>query len=369
MSQGKKLVTVADAATGLLMKKAVDEKRWNTIKEGLLSCFHKFGNDALNEMQIKHGADSQEGVAFLVSQLAYTEQTTYDRDYAECQFHQLLPVTAEAGADAASVRYQVYDRVGQGKRINGASRDIPYADSSASTVEFGVVDGGIGYRYSQSELIQSARLLRPLPSERMAAAVEASEKHLNQVAMLGERTDVAGTASFNGLLNYPSVTTKTCGSTAGYTGNWGTSSTTVDSILADINKMCLDYWTASNYTLLPNVFGFDPTAFSVLSTRYNSLGTKTILQLVQEANMTTARTGEKVQIFPILQGATAGGSSKPRAVFYRNENRRLVYHVPMPLRFLAPQPEGLDISIPGWYRYAGLNVRYLYSVAYLDNAF
>ena len=115
-----------------------------------------------------------------------------------------------------------------------------------------------------------------------------------------------------------------------------------------------------------------PACFTPLATRYNSLGTKTLLQLLEESNIATARTKNPVNFVPIVQAVDQGvaGSSatgKSRNVLYRNDKRRIVLHVPMPHRFLAPQPEGLDVSVPGWYRYAGVNLRFLYSLMYLDN--
>jgi hypothetical protein len=186
MSQGKKVVTVVDESGAFKRQVEVDEQRLQVIHTGLQASFKAMDAPYLL------AADSQEGMAFLASQLAYTEQEVYRKEYTETQFRELIPVTSEAGADAASVRYQVFDQVGQGKRISGAARDVPYADVAASTVETAVVTGGAGYRYSQEEMVMAARMVRPLPAERMATAVEMAERHLNQVAMLGERTDVAG---------------------------------------------------------------------------------------------------------------------------------------------------------------------------------
>jgi hypothetical protein len=344
---------------------ALDEARMQTIKEGLLHSFRSTSNAILLAQ------DSAESIAFMVSQLAYTEAQTYAREYQEAQFRQLVPITAEAGPDAATVRYQIYDHVGQGKRINGASKDIPTSDVSAGQVEIAVVDGGAAYRYSQLELIQAARQIRPLPAERMTTAIEMSERHLNQVAMVGERTDVAGQASFNGLLNYPGVTTINKG-TAGFTGLWDTTAT-VDQVLADINNGIYAYWAGTNFVVLPNTIGMAPKSYAALNSRYNSLGTKRLIDLVLESNMTTSRTGEKLNIVPIYQADTAGakytgGAACPRNVFYRNDKNRMVMHVPMPIRFLAPQPEGLDIFVPGWYRYAGLNVRYIKTMVFQDES-
>jgi len=364
MSEGKKLVKVVDSESCQPRMVALDEARMQDFDRGIRRCFQETANPYLL------GADSAEGIAFMVSQLAYTEAQTYEREYQEMQFRTLLPITAEAGPDAATVRYQVYDHVGQGKRINGVAKDIPTSDVSAAEVEIAVVSGGAAYRYSQLELIQAARLIRPLPAERMSTAMEMGERHLNSVAMVGEKTTVAGAAKYEGLLNYTGVTTINKG-TSGFHGDWDLPSTTADEILADVNAAIYAYWAQTNFVVLPNTFGLAPKAFAAINARYNALGTKRIIELIQEGNMTTSRTGEKLNIVPILQADAAGakysgGAACPRNVLYRNDKKRMVMHIPMPHRFLAPQPEGLDIFVPGWYRYAGLNIRYIKTVVYQD---
>lgn len=365
MSDGKKVVTVLDSDSCQKRPVAVDEERWNELnKEFLGPC------SAIINRNFR-AADATEATAQLVSQLAYTEAETFAREYQDTQFRELIPITSEAGPDAATVRYQIYDRVGKGKRISGAAKDIPYSDVGANSVEVGVVNGGAGYRYSQDELIMAAKMIRPLPAERMAAAVEMGERHLNEVALIGERTDVAGQAQFYGLLNQSGMLTEN-DTTSGYNKAWSNASTTFDKILADVNLAILHYWNASNNTLFPDTFGMATACYTPLATRYNSLGTKTLIQLLEESNLATARTKKPLNFVPIYlasdQGyAGAGTSGKTRCVLYRNDKRRMVMHVPMPHRFLAPQPEGLDVSVPGWYKYAGVNVRYGYSVMYLDN--
>jgi hypothetical protein len=369
MSQGKKEVQVLDEASCQRRTVSVDEARWRELHDGIAST--GAGKALMGNSAWRNAADATEGMAVMVSQLAYTESETFAREYQDTQFRELLPLTSEAGPDADTVRYQVYDRVGKGKRINGVAKDMPYSDVAATSVEFGIVSGGAGYRYSQLELLQAARMIRPLPSERMAAAIEMGERHLNDVGMLGERTDVAGQASFLGLLTQTGCLTHN-DQTSGYNAAWATATTTFDKIIADVNKAILAYWAGSNYTLFPDTFGMAPQCFTVLATRYNSLGTRTLLQLLEESNIATARTGKPMKFVPIIQGATAGfagagTANKSRCVLYVNDKRRIVFHIPMPHRFLAPQPEGLDVSVPGWYRYAGVNLRYLYSLMYLDN--
>lgn len=369
MSQGMKQVTVLDAEACVRRTVDVDEQRYNEVK----NAFVRIGVDKILEGNpaFRTAADATEGMAFLVSQLAYTEAEVYRREYQEMQFRELLPVTSEAGPDAVTVRYQIYDRVGRGKRISSAAKDLPKADIAASVSEIGVVTGGISYGYTQEELLLAARMIRPLPTERAAAAVEAAERHLNSVGLIGEQADLTGQASYTGLLTQSSVTTENDG-TSGYNAAWAAATTTFDQILSDVNKAILKYWTVSNYTLLPDTFGLAPQCFSPLATRYNTLGTRTLLQMLEESNLATARTGQKLKFVPIIQASDKGiagnaATGKSRCVLYRNDKRRIVQHIPMPLRFLAPQLEGLNIDVPGWYKYAGVNLRYLYSMLYLDN--
>ena len=369
MSQGMKEVTVIDTESCQKRQVAVDEARWNELHDGFITS----GADRpLKANSVWRSAqDATEGMAFLVSQLAFTEAETYSQEYQDVQFRDLMPVTAEAGPGASTVRYQGFDKVGRGKRMSGGSKDMPYADVSAKQAEIQVVDGGIGYRYSQTELLQAAQMIRPLPPERMAAAVDGAERHLNDVAMLGERADVSGNASYTGLLTQVGCTTHN-DLTSGYNAAWSNASTTFDKILADVNKALLAFWAASNYILFPNTFGMAPACFTPLATRYNALGTRTLLQLLEESNIATARTKKPVNFVPIIQAADQGvagrgATGKSRCVLYVNDKRRIVFHVPMPHRFLAPQPEGLDVSVPGMYRYAGVNLRYLYGLMYLDN--
>lgn len=370
MSQGKKEVVVLDSSSGIRRMVAVDEARYNF----LLTTFNKDCREKIAfDSFFRTAQDAAEGMAFLVSQLAYTEAQTYEREYQDVQYRDLMPVTSEAGPAASTVRYQVFDRVGQGKRMEGASKDMPYSDVSGASVEIGVVTGGAGYRYSQLELLQAAQMIRPLPAARMEAAVEMAERHLNQVAMLGEQPTLTGQAAFTGLLtqnisNTSNASQYICSTTTGITANWNTPATaTFDKVLADVNLGILQFWTNSNNTLLPDTFGLAPACFNALATRYNSLGTRTLLQLLEESNLATTRTKKKMNFVPIYQASTAAVNGGNRCVLYVNDPRRIVMHVPMAHRFLAPQPEGLDVSVPGWYRYAGVNLRYSYAMVYMDN--
>jgi len=51
---------------------------------------------------------------------------------------------------------------------------------------------------------------------------------------------------------------------------------------------------------------------------------------------------------------------------YVKSDTRLVMHVPLALRFLAPQLVGLSVQVPGEYKYSGVEFRYPKSAYYMD---
>src|SRR5581483_256348 len=131
-------------------------------------------------------ADSQEALAFITSQLAYTEAQMFERMYTPMQYEQFIPISTEAGEWADSVRYEIYDYVGRGKRASGKGDDINLVDVAYSDGSMPVKLGNIGYDYSTEELRRTAFLRRPISERRLAAAIEAYRRHMNEVALFGE---------------------------------------------------------------------------------------------------------------------------------------------------------------------------------------
>ena len=64
--------------------------------------------------------------------------------------------------------------------------------------------------------------------------------------------------------------------------------------------------------------------------------------------------------------AFGGVGSTHRMMGYVKSDQRLVMHVPLPLRFLAPQLTALLIEVPGEYKYSGVEFRYPKSAYYMD---
>lgn len=300
-------------------------------------------------------SDAQETLSFLVSQLAYTESQSFERLYQPMQYEQFIPISTEAGEWADSVRYEIYDSVGQGKRHSGKSKDIPKVDVSWADKTVPVVNGAIGYDYTQEELRRTAFLRRALPERKLAAAIEGYKRHLNVVGLYGEAA-----SGLTGLFNNTLVPRANA-----TTGNWATA--TPAQMLADVNVGINAVWNNTAFNDFPTDIILPPAALSRAgSTARSDNSDKTVLQYLKENNIAKLQRGIDINFQPGYGLNTAGQGSTARALFYVKNPNRLVMHVPMPLRFLAPQLVGLSVEIPGEYKYAGVEFRYPSSAYYMD---
>lgn len=305
--------------------------------------------------------DAPEAIAFLTSQLAYIENRIYERKRQPMQYAQLVPVSTEAGEWATSIEYETYDYAGRGKKHSGKGGDIPRVDVAYNRKSLSVAHGAIGYDFSQQELRESAYLRRPLNERRAAVAMEAYERHINDVALNGESE-----SGFSGLFNNGSVPQANVPNGAGGTATWA--SKTPTEILKDVNDAIASVWTATAYNDVPNTVVIAPTQYAYISSTPVSptFPDKTILKYLQENVLPKVERGIDVQFVPGYGLQTAGAGGTARFMVYVKDETRLKMHLPMPLRFLAPQLEGLNVTVPGEYRYGMTHWFYVKSAAYRD---
>ena len=307
------------------------------------------------------GRDAQEAMAFIVSQLAYTEASVFERLYTPMQYEQLIPVTNEAGEWAESIRYEIYDFAGRGKRTSGKGKDINLVDIAYADKVFPVVNGNIGYDYTTEELRRTAFLKRPIPERKLAAAIEGYRRHLNQVGLYGEQ-------NLTGIFNNPYVPQANAPNGAWLTTQAAALYTTgAPNILFDINSMITSVWQTTQYNDQITDIVMAPARYAYLASTPRSLNSdKTLLQFILENNIAVVERGQKIKITAGYGLDTAGINGTARMLGYVKSDTRLVMHVPLPLRFLAPQLVGLSVEIPGEYKYSGVEWRYPSSAVYYD---
>lgn len=303
------------------------------------------------------GRDAQEGIAFIVSQLAYTEAETFERLYTPLQYRKFLPISSAAGEWATSIRYETEDWTGQGKRFSGMGEDIPYVDVGYGDVSYPVHGGAVGYRYTTEELRESSYLRKPLPTTRAQAALKAWDRHMNSVMLFGE-------SDLPGLYNNPVIPVGTV-----VNGGWGTTTTDPKLIIKEMTSWLTQVWTATNFNDIPTDIVMAPTAYAYISqtpmSSINDTSNKSILTYFLESNLAKDN-GLTLTVSPGFGLDTLGVGATRRALIYLNTEERLIAHLPLPIRFLAPQLRGLKVEIPGEYKYSGVQVRYPKSALFID---
>lgn len=294
---------------------------------------------AMDETGVLGSMDSQQLQSFLVSQLAYTEARVLSKEYAPREYRNLLPVVTEGGDWAKSIRRELRDRAGRGKRITDQASDLPLVNVEYGEESIPVYDGGIAYEYGITELAQSARLGRPLSTELPDAAYEGYEDHLNAVAMSGE-------APLLGMFDQTNVPTDTVTG-----GGW--QNLTPDQILAQLNAQISAFVSNSKTRHWPDTWVMSFTRLSYLaSTRIPDGGDKTILSFLIENNIARRNRGIEMR----FTSAPELDATPNKTFLYVRREDVIRFHLPKPLAFLPPQPFALKIKVPGHYRYAGVEV-------------
>jgi hypothetical protein len=338
---------------GLAVQVALDERRREQFLSAQDGMLRMIGSDS------RHNAtDAREAMSFLVSQLAYTESQAYEKLYTPMQYEQLLPISYEAGEWADTIRYEFMDYSGQGKRTSGKGKEINLVDVAYADKSFTVVQGDIGYDYSSEELRRTAYLRRPISTARAEAAIEAYKRHMNVVGLQGEAS-----SGFTGLFNNPLVPTGNAP-----VGLWQTGPKTPAQILSDINTLIFNVWNNTAFNDMPTDILLPPTSYNHIATTPRDTGSDmTILEFVRKNNIAKTDRSIDIKFSPGYGLDTAGAGSTKRAIAYVKSPQRVVMHIPLALRFLAPQAVGLSIEVPGEYKYAGVEFRYPKSAYYMDN--
>lgn len=331
-----------------------------TVDSVRLAAFQALaGNPYFQQLMVGDGInarDAGEASAFIVSQLAYTENQSFEKMYTPMQYESLIPVSYEAGEWADSIRYEIYDYAGRGKPSSGKGRDINLVDVAWADKSMPVKNGDIGYDYTMEELRRSAFLRRPIDSRKLAAAQDGYARHINSVALAGETS-----TGITGLFNNANVPVGNAP-----TGTWA--SATPDQILRDINTLILNVWTNTAYNDQITDIVIAPTAYAYIASTPRATGSdKTILQFVKENNIAKTEKGIDIKFTAGFALETGGAGSTRRMMGYVKSPLRLIMHIPLALRFIAPQPIGLTVQVPGEYKYSGVEFRYPKSAYYMDN--
>lgn len=302
----------------------------------------------------------QANLGFAIAQTAHIELQVYRYRYPDLDYASLIPVDTSANPFAKTVTYMSIDGVGKAAWINGGASDIPNVDISIERDETAVYMAGIGYQWGFEEVGQAAMLGYSLPSEKAFYANRAYQEMVYNIAITGDTAK-----GWFGLYNYPGVT-------AGSVTNDGTGSSTLwstktgDLINRDVNAVLIGINSSTNTVEMADTLVLPIERFQTIASMRLGDTSMTVLEFIRQNNVYTAMTKQPLDIRGMRGMLTAGAGSTARMIAYRKSPEVLKLHVPMPLRFLPMQIDGLQYKVPGVFRLGGLDIRLKGSVRYAD---
>lgn len=306
-----------------------------------------FNMDALAQLFIK-----------IEEQNELTPQLAQVLDYAK--FIPVMGVSAVYGGGEILSRKK---GVGLGEDYSGTGDDIPLAEVEYDTVNLPVKVGVIGYQYSVIELVTAQKMNIQLEADKVQAANLAAEKHMSNVAWYGySKANASGQLQqVNGFLNQTGVKI--------ITGqhDWATAS--IEQVLSDFNTSLAD-----SADLFDGDTSIEPDTYLMASNQYTHLSTrvvpdsggKTFLKYIEENNI-FATQGKALTIRGSGRGNGKGTANADRSIIYRRDPSCIQFKGTS-VEFLAAQPKGLDVLVPGHYKYQGVWLKRVDSLRYLDHA-
>lgn len=305
---------------------------------------------------MKHAfGDTQANLGFVVNQTSHIEREVYETKYPEYNYAEFMPVDTSAHPFSKTVTYYSSDKAGAAKWMNGNSNDVPLVGLSQNQSETAVHTAGIGYDYGWEEVGQANMLGRNLSAEKAIAARTAYEQMVHRTAMLGDADK-----GFEGLFTFAGV------APVGAAGVYQAGGLSADAIIADINSQLTGIHADTNTVEMANSVVLPYTRFNYIASTRIPDTNMTILEFIKAYNVYTANTGQELFIRGSRHLEAGGAAVDARMVVYRRDPQVVKMHIPMPLQFLAPVPEVLNVVVPGVFRLGGADLRLPGAFRYVD---
>lgn len=180
-------------------------------------------------------------------------------------------------------------------------------------------------KYSIPELESAIKLGRPIDTQKLELLKLKYEMDTDQVVYVGDST-----MNMAGLFNNASITTSTAAIGGLGTSTWATK--TPMEILADINTLLTNTWTASGYAVIPDRLLLPPPQYTqLISQTVSTAGNVSLLTFLEQNNLASQR-GGRLEIYPAKWAIGMGVGGTPqvagtvdRAMAYSKDPLRVRY--------------------------------------------
>lgn len=291
---------------------------------------------------------------FLARELETILARSFEVEYADIKYSQLIPISTEVGPGADSYTYRVFDKQGSMKIIQDKAQDLPRADVLRKEITHNVRSLGAAFAYTIQETRAAAMVPNMNLEQRRANAVRrVYEEKVQEIAYFG---DVA--TGLKGFFNNDQVDKIV-------PDKWFTDpSITTDEMLQLLNEPATRLVEGSNMKEQPNTMLVPYEVYRIISTTpRSSTSDTTVMEFFLRTNpMITS-------IEPINEleaDKSSGNLSKDRIITYDRSPDKLQLHIPQPLEFLPPIRQQLEFSVAAHSRIGGCAVYYPKSIIMME---
>lgn len=301
---------------------------------------------------------------FVQSQLSAIEAQVYETQYAEIQYPALIPVDTTAPDWVQTVTYYSMDRVGAAEWAAANGDDFPTVGVNMQDYQTEVHMAHIGYAWNLEEINQARMLGIDLSAEKAIAARRAYEEFIDSYLLNGTDPHGVSARSFSGLINYPGVTIVAAQLGAGGSTLWANK--TADEVLLDINNLLGGVYIDSQNIEIADTLLLSEIEYLTLANKRIPNTSMTLLKYILDNNILKMRYNKELTIRVVRGLETAGVGGLPRAVAYKRDPSVMKAHIPMPLQFMPMETRHLKFTVPGIFRFGGLDIRRMGAIRYLE---
>lgn len=213
--------------------------------------------------------------------------------------------------------------------------------------------------YTSVELDRSQLTQQPIDVQKINALNTLYQMNIDQMVYIGS-SDVGAT----GLINNSGVTASTVAN--GIAGSPLWSNKTPDEILADVNTLITNSWTASGFSVCPGKILLPPTNFAyIASQKVSSAGNVSIMKFLEENSICLRVNGKALDIQPVKWLTGAGSASSNRMVAYTNDEDHVRFPM-VPIRRETAYYQGIRFTMPYLWAFGQMEFPYLECIAYAD---
>ena len=291
---------------------------------------------------------------FLARELETILARTFETEYADIKYSQILPISTEVGSGSDSFTYRIFDAQGSMKIIADKGSDLPRADVLRKEVTHPVRSLGASFAYSIQETRAAAQVPGMQLEQRRANAVRrAYEEKVQDVAYFGSAAD--GMDGFFNNANVDKIVPN----------KWfDGATTTTDEMLEILNEGPTRIIQNSNMKEQPNTMLVPQDVYRIISTTArSSTSDTTVLEFF-------LRTNPYIRAVEPINDLEAAKSvlSKDRIVCYDRSPEKVQLHIPQTLEFLPPVRTNLEFSVAAHARVGGVSLYYPKSAIFVEKA-